>query len=95
MDLLLPNKINGQRGEILREARQVTVIGANGAGKTRFINKLVEQCGDQAFRISALRALFPVEQKEQELKGSISERFDKLNRNMQQVVRVSLTNSPT
>lgn len=89
MDLLLPNKINGQRGEILREARQVTVIGANGAGKTRFINKLVEQCGDQAFRISALRALFPVEQKEQELKGSISERFDKLNRNMQQVVNTA------
>ena len=80
MDLLLPNKINGKKGEILRDVRQVTIIGANGAGKTRFCNKLVEQCGDQAFRISALRALFPVEHKEQQFKGSISERFDKLNR---------------
>ncbi|MDY6294333.1 MAG: DUF4435 domain-containing protein [Bacteroidales bacterium] len=89
MDLLLPNKISGQKGEILREARQVTIIGANGAGKTRFVNHLVEQCGDQAYRISALRALFPVEQEEQSLKGSIGERFDKFNRNMQQVVNTA------
>ena len=89
MDLLLPNKISGQKGEILREARQVTIIGANGAGKTRFVNHLVEQCGDQAYRISALRALFPVEQEEQSLKGSIGERFDKFNRNMQQVVNIA------
>lgn len=89
MDLLLPNKISGQKGETLREARQVTIIGANGAGKTRFVNHLVEQCGDQAYRISALRALFPVEQEEQSLKGSIGERFDKFNRNMQQVVNTA------
>lgn len=89
MDLLLPNKISGQKGEILREARQVTIIGANGAGKTRFVNHLVEQCGDHAYRISALRALFPVEQEEQSLKGSIGERFDKFNRNMQQVVNTA------
>ena len=89
MDILLPNKINGQKGEILRDVRQVTIIGANGAGKTRFVNKLIEQCGDQAYRVSALRALFPVEQEEQQLKGSISERFDKLNHNMQHVVNTS------
>ena len=65
------------------------LLGANGAGKTRFVNKLVEQCGDQAFRISALRALFPVEHEEQKYKGSISERFDKLNQNMQQVVNTA------
>lgn len=67
----------------------MTIIGANGAGKTRFVNHLVEQCGDQAYRISALRALFPVEQEEQSLKGSIGERFDKFNRNMQQVVNTA------
>ena len=76
MDLLLPNKINGSKGEILRDARQVTIIGANGAGKTRFVNKLVEQCGEFAFRISALRALFPVEHPAQQFKGSIRECFD-------------------
>ena len=86
MDLLLPNKINGSKGEILRDVHQVTIIGANGAGKTRFVNKLVEQCGDQAFRISALRALFSLEHKEQDYKGSISDRFDNLNQTMQQVV---------
>ena len=89
MDLLLPNKINSAKGEILRDARQVTIIGANGAGKTRFVNKLVEQCGDQAFRISALRAIYPVEHEEQNYKGSISERFNKLNQNMQQVVNTA------
>ena len=89
MDLLLPNKINSAKGVILRDARQVTIIGANGAGKTRFVNKLVEQCGDQAFRISALRAIYPVEHEEQNYKGSISERFNKLNQNMQQVVNTA------
>ena len=68
---------------------RVALLGANGAGKTRFVNKLVEQCGDQAFRMSALRALFPVEHKEQVYKGSISERFNKLNQNMQQVVNTA------
>jgi len=87
MDLLLPNKITGQKGEILRDVHQVTVIGANGAGKSRFIDKLVEQCGDQAYCISALRALFPI--KKEIKKGSIGERFDKLNKNMQQVVNVA------
>ena len=89
MDLLLPNKITGKKGEILRDVRQVTIIGANGAGKTRFCNKLVEQCGEQAYRISALRAIFPVEDKRPQLKGSIGERFDKLNQNMQQVVNTA------
>ena len=89
MDLLLPNKITGKKGEILRDVRQVTIIGANGAGKTRFCNKLVEQCGEQAYRISALRAIFPVEDNRPQLKGSIGERFDKLNQNMQQVVNTA------
>ncbi len=89
MDLLLPNKITGKKGEILRDVRQVTIIGANGAGKTRFCNKLVEQCGEQAYRISALRAIFPVEDNRPQLKGSIEERFDKLNQNMQQVVNTA------
>lgn len=90
MDLLLPNKIGGKKGEILREVRQVTVIGANGAGKSRFINWLVEQCGDQAYRVSALRALFPSVSKVV-LKGSIEERFERLNQNMQQVVNTAKT----
>lgn len=91
MDLLLPNKINCQKGDILRDVRQVTIIGANGAGKTRFCNKLVEQCGDHAFRMSALKAIFATADKVPQLKGSISERFDKLNKNMQQVFNTATT----
>ncbi len=91
MDLLLPSKINSQKGDILREVRQVTIIGANGAGKSRFVNKLVEQCGDQAFRMSALKAIFATADKMPQLKGSISERFDKLNKNMQQVFNTATT----
>lgn len=91
MDLLLPNKINSQKGDILRDVRQVTIIGANGAGKTRFCNKLVEQCGDQAFRMSALRAIFATAEQATQLNGSIAERFDKLNKNMQQVFNTATT----
>ena len=91
MDLLLPNKINGKKGEILRDVRQVTIIGANGAGKTRFCNKLIEQCGNLAFHVSALRAIFATTENEPQLKGSISEHFDRLNKNMQQVINTATT----
>lgn len=81
MDLQLPNKIGGQAGDVLAGARQVTIIGANGSGKTRFCNWLLQQAGDRAFRISALRALFDTF-KHTPLKGSIDDLFDRLNEQM-------------
>ena len=38
--------------------RQIVIIGANGAGKTRFARRLGSMLGEQAFRMSALKAAY-------------------------------------
>ena len=78
MDIQLPNKTNSNESTILKGARQITVIGANGSGKTRFCNQIMTLCGDKAYRLCAMRAIFP-EVKRNELKGSIDDLFDKVN----------------
>ena len=78
MDLQLPPRIDGQSAGVLQNARQVTIIGANGSGKTRFAKQLLASCGDKSFRISALRAMFP-STKTEILPGSIDERFAAIN----------------
>lgn len=57
MKLLLPPKADGQRIELPEDARQVTVIGANGSGKTRFTEYLQQMPEVRMFRLSALEAL--------------------------------------
>ena len=59
MDIRLPKRMDGHQPEVLMESRQITIIGANGAGKSRFCSALVDELGDKAYRISALKALFP------------------------------------
>ena len=36
MDILLPDRIDGLPAQLLDDVRQITLIGANGSGKTRF-----------------------------------------------------------
>ena len=79
MDLLLPKRIDGKQASILRDTRQITIIGANGSGKSRFCNQLISECGDKAYRISALKALFPIQNNEQPLPGSIDAMFNRMN----------------
>ena len=57
MDILLPKRIDSKQAPILHDTRQITIIGANGSGKTRFCNQIIKECGDHAYRISALKAL--------------------------------------
>lgn len=59
-EIVLPRQINGQPPPTLQGRRQVTVVGANGSGKTRFINEIAHNLGDGAFRVSALNALFDI-----------------------------------
>ena len=59
MNIILPNKINGGKPDVINDARRVTVIGANGAGKTRFSARLIEMFPRRAYKLSALRAIFP------------------------------------
>ena len=40
MDIQLPLRIDGKSGGVLHDTRQITIIGANGWGKSRFCNAL-------------------------------------------------------
>ena len=59
MDIILPDRIDGAPAQVLENVRQVTLIGANGSGKSRFAQWLVNKYSDRAYRVSALKALFP------------------------------------
>lgn len=52
------------------EARQITLVGANGAGKSRFMEEMINLCGERAYCLSALSAFFP-EREESTMAGSI------------------------
>lgn len=75
MDIQLPKKIDGNTPKILHDVRQITVIGANGAGKTRFSKKMIEECDGKAYKLSALKAIFP-ETVKNEMPSSIDMLFD-------------------
>lgn len=68
-EILLPPSL--KPGEVkLPECRQVTIIGANGAGKSRFMEEMMNLCGDKAYTLNALSAFYP-ERDESTAPGSI------------------------
>lgn len=69
-DFLLPPKKGEPHGIALPDARQITIVGANGAGKTRFMKELIKRCPGKAYCLSALSASFP-ERNPSTLPGSI------------------------
>ena len=79
MDIQLPKRIDGGEVGVLQNARQVTVIGANGSGKTRFCNELMASHRGKAYRLSALKALFPINSDKEPLEGSIDAMFQHIN----------------
>jgi hypothetical protein len=56
----LPPKLNGQPAILPDGSGSLVVIGANGAGKTLFTDRICADLGDKAFRLSALDALYRV-----------------------------------
>lgn len=60
MKLTLPPQLDSTREVIDDDSRRIIIIGANGSGKTRFTERLVEETGMSmpVFRISALNALY-------------------------------------
>ena len=60
----------------LNDARQVTVIGANGAGKSRFCQRMLQEAGDKAYRMSALKGILS-ENYHNTMPGSIEEQYNK------------------
>lgn len=55
--LMLPPKTDGSQPLPLPEARQLILVGASGAGKTRFMRHLVNAFGNRAYVLSALGAV--------------------------------------
>lgn len=56
--IILPKKIGGDASKPLVTTHHITVIGANGAGKSRFCLALLKDYNDKAYRVSALKALY-------------------------------------
>lgn len=57
MSLMLPPRPDGTSERIPDSVRQIVIVGANGAGKTRFAKALAESLGENAYKLSALNAL--------------------------------------
>ena len=90
MDIKLPKRIDGKEPEVMENARQITIIGTNGAGKSRFCSQLVEDMGDKAYRISALKAMFP-SSNPNPLPGSIEDLFNRMNNANPQIKNLAET----
>ncbi|MCH5228406.1 MAG: DUF4435 domain-containing protein [Muribaculaceae bacterium] len=72
--LVLPQIIGNKKIPGLPDGRQLTIIGGSGAGKTRFMEQLMELTGDRTYCLSAIRAPFP-EREESGRKGSIDHQY--------------------
>lgn len=58
-EILLPPCRGNEERLILPSSSQVTIVGANGAGKTKFMGEMIDLCGERAFSLSALDAMIP------------------------------------
>ncbi len=56
-EIKLPKRSGGLEPLTLTDKSQITVIGANGAGKSRFCMKMLQGAGDKAYRMSALKGI--------------------------------------
>lgn len=70
----LPPLIDGKSVPHLPDARQLTIIGGSGAGKSKFMEKLMELTGSRTYCLSAVSAPFP-QREESDRPGSIDQLF--------------------
>lgn len=56
---LLPPRLDEEEAPLMPHSRQITLVGANGAGKSLFMEALINNCGERAYCLSALEAAFP------------------------------------
>lgn len=74
MKLELPPLTEMRPHPLLPESRQITIIGAPGSGKTRFMDAIVELNRGRAYCLNAVSASFP-ERVESEMPGSVDVLF--------------------
>lgn len=77
MKITLPPRHDMQREVLESDAGSLIVIGANGAGKSRFTNVLVKDLAGTAVKISAVKALYVTAQRFDGLPGSIDSAYAK------------------
>lgn len=80
-DIQLPPRSDGSRATVAPHRKRLVIIGANGAGKTRFTERLVADSPAGVFRMSALNALYHKYEPDP-LPGSIDERYDEAVRRL-------------
>lgn len=68
-ELRLPPSLKSG-SNVMPDCRQITIIGANGAGKSRFMDEMMSLCGNRAYCLNAISAFFP-EREESTMPGSI------------------------
>ncbi|MCM1369718.1 MAG: DUF4435 domain-containing protein [Candidatus Amulumruptor caecigallinarius] len=56
--ITLPPSIHGKNTPEGLNARQITIIGGNGAGKSHFMEEMIEMCGDRSYTLNALSAFY-------------------------------------
>lgn len=76
MEIILPKRIDGNEPPQLPKSKQITLIGANGSGKTRFMEDLISRCKGKAYVLSAMGAFYP-EREISTLDGSIDQLYIK------------------
>lgn len=80
MEIILPQKENNEERPRLVNPHNITIIGANGAGKSRFGQEIERQYPGQTFRLSALNTESSALQNrgDQEEDNSISAQYNRL-----------------
>ena len=91
MEISLPPRIDGQPSPVVTLSRQITLIGANGSGKSRFCNQLMNIMGDRAFRVSALKAMFGTDENEKPRPGSVAAIFERYRHAMVHITNTAST----
>lgn len=80
--IILPPHYSSDKPNVLETSGQITIIGANGAGKTRFMHYLVGHNDRPAMILSALSAFFPSQSKES--KSFIDRKYEeKIHKSLQ------------
>ena len=74
--LHLPPSLKPVSDEKLKDLRQLTIIGGNGAGKSRFMDEMMNLCGDKAYCMNVLSAFYP-ERDESTMQGSVDSLYRK------------------
>ena len=73
----LPKSLHAVKEPDGESIRRITIIGANGSGKTRFMDEMTELCGDNAFCMNVLSAFYP-DKSESVRRGSIDALYREL-----------------